>query len=236
MSSRRAAPRAFRRARALFGAAFLGALLASAALFGGCRDVISFEEREFDPSLADGGSDGATPLTCEGYCALIDEVCTGPNAQFSSVDACLPFCSTFEVGQAGATSGNSLACRIQHLEATKAMPEGSDCAAAGPGGDGVCGSNCESYCTGMMALCPATFETVGDCTAACDPLIECGPYAVPAKTPDDPSIQCRLYHLSAAAVGFLDKEPGIDTSAQITHCPHASGLTECKEVADPVCP
>jgi len=236
MSARRTAPAKALRVKALVGAALLGALVTATGLFAGCRDVISFEEREFDPTLADGGSDGATPNTCEAYCALIEEVCVGPNAQFASVDACLPFCSTYPAGEPGETSGNSLACRIATLEAVKAMPEGSDCAAAGPGGNGVCGTNCDAYCAGMALICPSVFESAGDCAAACDPLIECGPYAVSPTTPNNPSIQCRLYHLSAAGVGFLQKQPGVDTSNQITHCPHAGGLTECLAVADPVCP
>ncbi|MFO0591021.1 MAG: hypothetical protein U0441_25985 [Polyangiaceae bacterium] len=222
--------------RSFAAALILGAALAG-ALFGGCRDIISYEEREYDSSLADGGSDAdaSVPNTCAAYCDLVQTLCTGPNAQYASVDSCLGLCSTFPAGAPGDTSGHSIACRIQVLQSTT-MLEDTDCAAAGPGGAGTCGSNCDAYCAGMAVICPATFESPTDCTAECDPLIECPPYHVTAATPNDPSIQCRLYHLSSAAVGILSKEPGVDTAAQVKHCPHASGVTECIAVADPACP
>lgn len=235
-----ARPRSSARRAALFGAALLSGLLSVtglSALAGGCRQAISFEDRELDPTLADGGDGGGeTPLTCEGYCGLIQEVCTGPNAQFGSLEACKRFCQLYPEGTRGDTSGNTLACRIQRLESAKAMPEGTDCAAGGPGGNGECGTNCDAYCTGMLALCTDKFESLQQCQDACAPLIECGPYAVTADTPDDPSIQCRLYHLTAAAVGYPDQDPQDPLSTQFKHCPHAAGETECIDQADPMCP
>ena len=225
-----------RTTRSLAIAALLGATL-TAALFGGCRSVIGFEERELDESLTDGGTDAdaSIPNTCEAYCELIQSVCTGPNAQYSSIDSCIGLCSTFPKGAPGDTSGHSIACRIQVLQSTT-MLEDSECAAAGPGGDGTCGSNCEAYCKGIATICPGKFESLKDCSDTCKPLIDCPPYHVTPATPDDPSIQCRLYHLSSAAVGILTKQPGIDTPAEIKHCPHAAGETECIAVVDPVCP
>lgn len=226
-----------RTARSLAAALILGAAGAM-ALFGGCRAVIGFEEREFDESLADGGAndaDAQTPNTCQGYCELIQSVCTGPNAQYSSLDSCLGLCSTFPAGTPGDTSGHSIGCRIQVLQSTT-MLEDVECAAAGPGGTGVCGTNCDAYCLGIATICPGAFESAMDCATACDPLIDCPSYHVTAATPNDPSIQCRLYHLSSAAVGILTKQPGVETAAEIKHCPHAAGETECIAVADPVCP
>jgi hypothetical protein len=146
-------------------------------------------------------------------------------------------CSTYPAGTLEDESGNTLGCRIHVLETSKAMIELSDCAAAGPGGNGVCGQNCDAFCESMVTVCPEGFESVGDCLALCETLIECGTYSVdPGVTPDNPSIQCRLYHLSAAAVNILGATPGEQTSAQQKHCPHAQGDTECIVVADPQCP
>ena len=218
------------------GALVLAGLLATSAVAAGCRSLLSIEEREYDSALDDGGAEGGATLTCQSYCELLQSTCVGANAQFSSIDACLGLCSTFPPGSLDDTDGNTLGCRIHVLETAKAMIESSDCAAAGPGGNGVCGSNCESYCTSMMVVCPQTFESLGDCTAVCAPLIECGTYAVGATTPNNPSIQCRLYHLSAASINIQSAMAGTPTDSQTTHCPHASGQTECIADPDPGCP
>ena len=144
-------------------------------------------------------------------------------------------CSTFQVGTLDDTKKNTLGCRMRVLETSQAMIEDSDCAAAGPGGDGTCGSNCDSLCASMQVVCPASFESVGDCTAACTPLLDCGTYHVLASTPNDSTVQCRLYHISAAALG-LDTADGGDTTSQTKHCPHAAGETECLYDADAGCP
>jgi hypothetical protein len=219
-------------------------LSAALAFFAGCRDILGIEEKTFDSSLAGsggggaGGTGGSAPaLSCESYCNLLQETCVGNNLQFSSIDACIGLCSTFPVGTLDDKSGHTLGCRIHVLETSKAMIESSDCAAAGPGGNGVCGSNCESYCISMQTVCPASYESGELCHDACQPLIECGDYYVdPNITPDNPSVQCRLYHLSAAAINLLGATPGEQTDSQIKHCPHADGTTECIAVADPMCP
>lgn len=219
------------------GAQIVCGLSMSLALFAGCREILSFEERTFDASLADAGADAPDALSCEAYCETIQSVCAGNNLQFSSTDACIGLCSTYPVGTLDDESGNTLGCRIHVLETSQAMIEGSDCAAAGPGGDGVCGSNCESFCTSMVTVCPQSFESKGDCMAVCDPLADCGTYSVdPNTTPDDPSVQCRLYHISAAAIAILGATPGELTPSQTKHCPHADGTTECIPVDGFQCP
>jgi hypothetical protein len=215
------------------------ALTALCAAFAGCRQVLSIEQREYDPSLADAGTDAdaqVDTLSCEYYCQLITDTCKGSNKQYSTIEACIGLCSTFPEGKLDDEKGNTLGCRIHVLETTKAMIESSDCAAAGPGGDGVCGSNCESFCSSMQTVCPQGFESEDDCMDVCTPLIECGNYHVTSSTPDNPSIQCRLYHMSAAAINILSAEKGELTDSQLNHCPHAMGETECIVVADPMCP
>lgn len=213
-------------------------LLALFALFAlvpaGCREILSIEERQYDPSLADGG---VPALSCDAYCDSIISLCTGQKLQYSSRDACIGLCSTFPEGTLDDTGGNTLGCRIHVLETSAAMIETSDCAAAGPGGDGTCGTNCDSFCTSMQTVCPQSYESKGDCMTECSPLIECGTYYVdPEVTPDNPSIQCRLYHMSAGAINILSKDGDELTPSQTKHCPHATGETECIAFADPQCP
>lgn len=207
---------------------FTFALFAAVGVHAGCREILSIEEKEFDPSLADGGTDGATdPLSCAAYCDTIEALCTGNRRQFASRDACIGLCSTYPKGTLEDETGNTLGCRIRMLEAGDAI-ETSECLAAGPGGDDQCGSNCKSFCASIVTVCPGSFESTGDCETECAEWIKCGDYYVdPSVTPDNPSIQCRLYHMSAAAIGILEKEDGMSTPAQDKHCPHAEGITEC---------
>src|SRR5438046_1263566 len=64
----------------------------------------------------------AGALTRSAYCARIQAVCTGSNAQYSNLDDCLNSCRAFPVGQVHDEHVDSLACRITHL----AMVAGND--------------------------------------------------------------------------------------------------------------
>jgi hypothetical protein len=192
-------------------------LVTSLVLFAGCRQILGIEERELDP------------LSCERYCELIDEVCAGSKLQFASLEACMGMCSTYPEGTLEDQTGHTLGCRLRLLDSRGAGIESSECAAAGPGGNGVCGDDCESLCTSMKEVCPQNVEY--PCATECAALISCGDYFVPDPSPDDPSVQCRLYHISAAAIG-LQSSGGALTDSQDTHCPHAIGEGACV-VPDP---
>jgi len=88
---------------------------------------------------------------------------------------------------------------------------------AGPGGDGTCGQNCEAYCLLLRTHCSArfdgTFDGLAACTAACQQIPDAGGYTTAMSQGD--SIQCRLWHVSAAAV-----DPSM-------HCGHAAGDLPC---------
>ncbi len=195
-----------------------------------CRGVLGIEEREFDPTLADGGGSGGSTadggeddLTCAFYCDTIMSRCAeAGKAQYATREGCLGLCSTFLKGSLADTSGNTLGCRVQ---VAKTAVEAADCAAAGPGGNGVCGDNCESFCASALEICPGDFASKADCLAACGMLPSCGTYSFDGGTPNDPSIQCRLFHLTSAAVG--QPSNGVTTQAQTTHCPHVGGVNEC---------
>ncbi|MBK8258796.1 MAG: hypothetical protein IPK82_39830 [Polyangiaceae bacterium] len=220
--------------RRSFRAVFFAILpIAFTVSAGSCRQVLNIEEREL---VATGGSGGASPFSCETYCATIISVCVGVNTQFSTEAACLNYCSTYPLGTEDDTIGNTLGCRLNVLKAGQAMIEPGECAAAGPAGNGACGSNCDSYCTSIMSICPDAFETKGDCTTFCPDILSCGDYGFDPEgtTPDNPTLQCRIYHLTVAARDGIS--PANPTSSQALHCPHAAGEGICVHDPAAVCP
>ena len=110
-------------------------------------------------------------------------------------------------------AGNSVQCRLNSARVREFPGERrTACPAAGPGGDGVCGSNCDGYCQLMLAECPGSFDAascVQSCAATSDP----GGFDTSRIEGD--SVQCRLYHLQAASVSPRN------------HCPHAAGAYPC---------
>jgi len=186
------------------------------AAFAGCRAIIGVQERE----LTDAGA-----LSCESYCSLVTDVCTGAHQQYASAAICKELCATFPVGTLDDANTNTLGCRIREAEAIRDNGEVALCTAAGPGGDGICGSNCEAYCTGLEQLCASQFASfsapdAGSCVPNCKTQIaDCGGYAADATRNDD-TMQCRLFHLTSAA------------GDAVTHCPHTIGQEGV--CADPV--
>src|SRR5262249_246457 len=83
---------------------------------------------------------------CTDYCNAINSACTSGNAQYDSDAACLKSCAALQRGTSIDDSGNTVGCRITHAGLAVVDPD-SHCPHAGPGGDGVCGDTCESFCT-----------------------------------------------------------------------------------------
>jgi hypothetical protein len=151
---------------------------------------------------------GGEALSCDAYCATISANCTGANAQYGSAETCLATCADIPPGAPADTGGNTLGCRTYHAGAAAGMPD-VHCRHAGPGGDGVCGDNCESFCTIAAAACPDAWPDDAACQTAC------GTFS-PDETYDATDVAgntfaCRLYHLTAAAL-----DPA-------THCAHIKG-------------
>lgn len=216
---------------------------------GGCRQALGLEDAEVDPSLshsskggsagsntatggsadaaasggtsadAHGGAGGASDGLCEHYCTIVIQNCTGAFAVYTSLASCLAVCAALPEGMPEDRNGNTVQCRLHAASvATDEVPH--YCPVAGPGGNGVCGSNCESLCQLRDKLC-ANYET-GDraaCLQDCAKLQDLGTYStdVSAKQYGGPHVQCRLYHLSAAAAD----DPQL-------HCKHVDGATPCK--------
>jgi hypothetical protein len=159
----------------------------------------------------DGGGGG---LTCATYCTTIMANCTGDLTQYASTAACMQSCEGFPIGTSADTAGNTLGCRIYHAQASAAAMLGPDphCYHAGPGGAGVCGSNCEGFCAIAQDSCTGgnqQYASAGDCMTECGNFPDTEPYDASDQAGD--SLACRLYHLTVAST---------DMASATTHCPH----------------
>lgn len=156
---------------------------------------------------------------CERYCDTIAAACTGDNEQYASLLACRSVCALLEPGEPGDLNTNSVECRIARAELAQATGEAASyCHTAGPGGGGVCGTDCEGFCTLMATQC-TQMGTYAQCLPVCEgvPSLseedETETYRTAIQSGD--SLQCRLYHVSAATLDPL------------THCSHAAGVALC---------
>jgi hypothetical protein len=78
---------------------------------------------------------------CEVYCDVVMNNCTGENAQYEDQSACMTECSNMSTqGEPGATSGDTVQCRITHAGFAGTTSDGPSvhCSHAGPSGGGVC--------------------------------------------------------------------------------------------------
>lgn len=216
-----------------------GPVFRAAALMAGfaisCASLVGIEDAGLDPELARGGAsatggrgsggqseagqggaagEGGDPtlVQCIRYCDAVMKNCTGPVQVYESTVVCLQVCRQLDPGSPGDRTGNTVACRLFHANQIELIgEEESECPAAGPGGDGVCGTNCDGYCTLFRGLCPAALSV--ECAANCATVADLGGYTSAATT--GATLQCRLYHVSAAT---LDAD---------FHCPHAAGVGPC---------
>lgn len=166
---------------------------------------------------------------CQQYCSTIGEYCRGEQLQYRDDEQCLRICSMLPPGTVGEEDSNTTACRLKY--ASKARYAGgvelaAYCRQAGPGGDDRCGSNCEGYCSVMMATCTAElgaahYKRTEECLAACEELPQVPFVYGSESSADGNSVQCRLFHVVSAAM--MDPEE---------HCDHAYGLTLCEDTGE----
>ena len=109
---------------------------------------------------------------------------------------------------------NTIACRTYWA----AIAEGDPlmCTRAGPGGDGTCGTNCESFCATTLALCAdeaaPPYASLADCATACAGFDASERFDASDLGGD--TLACRLYHMTAAST-----EPA-------THCRHTKVVSD----------
>jgi hypothetical protein len=215
---------------------FLVLALSVAPGFVGCASVLGIETATHDPKLdtagaSNGGSgnggagvdSGGGPI-CDRYCDTVQANCTGDNEQYVSKAVCMKICARLDPGQPGDDVGNTVNCRLHYAEsAVTAGEPASNCSSAGPGGanvdsTSVCGSYCEGLCRIALDTCKGAelvFSSVSECVSGCSNIPDIGNYADSIQSGN--SVQCRLYHVSAAQI-----DP-------VLHCPHVGGLVgPCK--------
>jgi hypothetical protein len=204
---------------------FLGAALsASAFLLVGTGCSSSSNNGNTGGTGGTTGTGGSSAgLDCTTYCTEVMTNCTGANAQYADMGACMGTCAGFPKGALADTSGDTLGCRIYHGGAPAMGDPTMHCPHAGPtGGDkdptdtnaGSCGEACDAFCNIAMTVCTGTNAQFTDMTAC---MTTCKGFT--ADTSDYNSTDftskndygCRMYHLTAASEGG---------PAAATHCPH----------------
>jgi hypothetical protein len=146
---------------------------------------------------------------CSEYCEGVMSACTGANAVYVTADACRALCALLEPGDPAKATGNTLACRAAQASLAEREPD-AHCAAAGPGGNDTCGSDCQAYCAMYPQVCPAEAEAQGTdtCLDQCRMLVDQPSFDVTADHGGD-TLECRLVHLSSSVL-----QPA-------AHCQHA---------------
>jgi hypothetical protein len=201
------------------------ALISMSAALLACDAVLGIEDAELDPLLVGGGGAGgeAPGNLCDQYCTTVTTNCTDANQQYSSEANCNQVCPNLPGFNDPSEIGNTVGCRLGNAEEAELIGPNDECPTAGPGTDGQCGENCETFCLLLEKACGV--ETVdqfpypdqGTCRDDCETFPDIGGFSADpnAGTVDGDSVQCRLYHVSQA---FID--PAF-------HCQHANGDDVC---------
>jgi hypothetical protein len=205
----------------------LVALTAGVIAVTGCSSTTTTDGGTTEAGGGDGGGEAGvmcpTDLKCAAYCDFYTSTCS---AQAGALDkaTCNSLCKaltktdTANQGMAGATSGDSIACREYHSCAASMtaanLPVHCPHASIWSGGD-TCGTNCDAYCQIETTVCTganAAFGGMNEC------LSKCGAWAATGKAGDTSgnTIQCREYHLGVASTS--------DANA-MTHCPHTGDMS-----------
>lgn len=195
------------------GLLIAASIFSSASGLGGCALILGIEERA-EAGIIDEETGKATSELCIEYCDVVLDNCTEEHAVYAARESCLNICNALPPGESSEPTGNTVECRIRRAKSAAMSPE-EFCPAAGPGGDGGCGSNCEAWCHLLESECPGDHELLENCMASCGTIPDAEGFDVDASyTSDD--IQCRLIHLGAAADDSI-------------HCTHASyvALAQC---------
>jgi hypothetical protein len=179
-------------------------LLITPGAIAACQVVAGIDERKLDPNAS-------TDLKlCNEYCDAVMDTCKDDFAVYKNREQCMGVCTKLPPGDdQEKIDENSVHCRLNHMDSARLEPE--DCRNVGPGGNGVCGTDCEAYCILFKETCPGDFKYDDEtCLQNCAGLIDQpGRYNL-EKDHDGDTIECRLVHTTSATV-----EP-------LTHCAHAT--------------
>ncbi len=159
-------------------------------------------------STGDAGPSGST--ACVEYCDAIMANCTSTtgasgnpvgNQQYTDKQNCLNSCKAMPVGTSADSSGNTLGCRTTHANLAKTDPV-THCPHAGPGGAGVCGTDCDGFCQIAMMYCTsansaAVYTSLDDCKTKCSAFPDTVKFNIAVQ--DGNSVACLLYHVQEAS-------------------------------------
>jgi hypothetical protein len=151
---------------------------------------------------------------------------TKTNQQYTDMTNCMNTCTTFPVGMASDTSGDTLGCRTYHA-GLAAMTPVTHCPHAGPGGAGVCGDLCTSYCRIVAKYCTAAnmagpiYASNAECMSWCMATKSDIVFNIATQAGDEQA--CLLYHSQEASTtppdhcnGDLMKDPTIMGHGSVT--------------------
>ncbi len=147
-----------------------------------------------------GGAGGMKEPTCAEYCKFVTLNCHDINAMYKDEPACLKACAAFPVGAIADTTGNTLGCRLAHAHEALELPAG-ECTAAGPGGDGICGQNCDGFCEIAVKFCPQIWGEAKACQADCATFDTNTWYSANVVKGD--SLACRMFYATMSAQDAL---------------------------------
>ena len=202
----------------------LALVLACGFLLAACEQIIGLEDRKPAEPNGGGGSGGSNSgedsALCRSYCTDALDNCSqsGGEAYLERQD-CLAACAFLPAGS-NDTDRNTIMCRAKAAkDAGNAEGAATFCPAAAPGGgspeaENSCGSNCEAYCQLYDAVCP---DDQDDCMDKCVALPDRGTFSAAQDSLGGDTIQCRLYHLNAAARAARAG----DREERNLHCDHA---------------
>lgn len=112
-----------------------------ASVMGETNDGFSGDAAETDGGSSDGGDARAIcgpgaprEMLCTTYCQGIGAICAGANAQYAGANECRAACNapTWDCGNQGDTTGNSLFCRVAHMALAGVGSAVMECPNAGP--------------------------------------------------------------------------------------------------------
>lgn len=194
-------------------------------------------------TLAACGDDGTTPPidsataidaaidapaaapTCAAYCTAIQANCldAASNRQYVNMADCMASCAFMPVGSPADTQGNTLGCRTYHAGTPAMTNPMMHCPHAGPGGDGVCGMNCQGFCQTVLGACTGANQQYGGNMATCMTACAAFPTATRynTKVMTTFTFACKMYHATVA------------TTLPALHCPHTSATNAAPCTGNP---
>jgi hypothetical protein len=158
-------------------------------------------------------------LSESNFCSMYLSTC-GNGMGWADGAACSASVAQFLTGTAGVVGGNTLSCRLYHLNVARQQVDGSaaetlHCGHASPSGNNVCTGlpTASDFCDDFIGTCgtSAGWSTAGQCELAVPSFIA-GSY--PTQVSGN-TFGCRAYHLGVAKAQSVP-------AAQAAHCAHAS--------------